>query len=181
MNNVRPSSNASFWKSFLVMFVLMVGIAPTQLSTAETVGEKTTTDSKTSMPAADQSVMCGKVSALIKSKMVLKYVLDSVNVPETPNTDSYLNMDIDGDDISDKIIRGCGTSECLLEIQLSGGNKIEFSDGLFFLIRLGGQVYLIVAGTTRGFFTPNQNPVFTLYSVSAKGVQKECDSHKERR
>ena len=120
---------------------------------------KTETKSKAPVPVDAQNALCQKVSILIKNKTILKYQLDSVHVPDTPNTDSYLNIDIDGDDISDKIVRGCGTSECELVIELSSDGKIEFGNGHFFIIRFEGQLYLLSV-ETRDLNAPIQNPIF---------------------
>lgn len=173
-------NSSTFWKLILMVMVLMVTIAVMPVSAAEKVDGKTETKSKASLPADDQNALCQKVSILIKNNTILKYALDSVNVPGTPKTDSYLNIDIDGDGISDKIIRGCGTSECELVIELSGGGKIEFGNGLFFIIRLGSQIYLLASGI-RDFYAHIENPIFTLYSVNIHGVQEVCDTSKEGR
>ncbi len=116
------------------------------------------------------------MTVLIKNKAIEKYALDSVIVPDMPKTDSILNIDIDGDDISDKIIRCCGTGERGLEIELSGGGKIEFDTSPFFLIRLGGQIYVLVGV---GILSkPSKNPTFGLYIVNNKSVELICDTYK---
>ena len=176
MKKIYFCTNDMFSKLILTIMVLMLSIAVMQVSAAEKVDGKTETKSKVSARHA----MCKKVSTLIKNKMVFKFELASVNVPDMPRTDSFLNIDIDGDDISDKIIRGCGTSECELEIQLSGGGKIEFANGPFFIIRLGGQLYLLASGI-RDFYGHIENPLFTLYLVDRNGVQEVCDTSKKGR
>ena len=177
MKKICFSKSNMFWIFILMTIAATLSIGVMLINAAEK-DRKTETKSKAPVPVDAQNALCQKVSILIKNKTILKYQLDSVHVPDTPNTDSYLNIDIDGDDISDKIVRGCGTSECELVIELSSDGKIEFGNGHFFIIRFEGQLYLLSV-ETRDLNAPIQNPIFTLYSVKIDGVQQVCDTHKD--
>ena len=160
----------------LMTLLVTVSIGVIPLNAAET-DRKIETKSKASVSVDDQHALCQKVSILIKNKTIFKYALDSVNVPDTPKTDSFINIDIDGDDISDKIIRSCGTGECGLEIELSGGGEIGFDSSPFFLIRLRGQIYILVG--VGNLSKPSKNPTFGLYLLNKKGVGLICDTYNE--
>jgi len=173
----------NYFKLILVMMVLMFCCASISVLAMEKRDAKVTSNTETkttfSLTEKDRKALCEKVSQLIKNRTIEKYALDSVIVPDIPKTDSILNIDIDGDDISDKIIRSCGTGECGLEIELSGGGKIEFDTSPFFLIRLEGQIYVLVG--VGSLSNPSKNPTFGLYIVNKSGVELICDTYKERR
>ena len=108
-----------FCKSYMLRILILtivvtVSIGVMLINAAEK-DRKTEEKSKDSVSVDTQNALCQKVSILIKNKTITKYALDSVIVPDIPKTDSILNIDIDGDDISDKIIRSCGTGECDLK------------------------------------------------------------------
>ena len=172
-----------FCKSYMLRILILtivvtVSIGVMLINAAEK-DRKTEEKSKDSVSVDTQNALCQKVSILIKNKTITKYALDSVIVPDIPKTDSILNIDIDGDDISDKIIRSCGTGECDLEIELSGGGKIEFDSSPFFLIRLGGKIYVLVGAGNLS--KPSKNPTFWLHIVNKKSIELICDTYKERK
>ncbi len=162
----------------MILCLVLSTAGATEAQIANT-GGKSETKIPVSTKEKEQKMLCEKVSMLIKNKTIEKYALDSVIVPDMPKTDSILNIDIDGDDISDKIIRSCGTGECGLDIALSSGGNIEFGTSPFFLIRIGGKIYALVA-QEQEYSQPGSKPVFSLYLITIKGVQEVCNTYEGR-
>lgn len=183
MKNKKYSRNYNLVYKFVIIVVLILCIVlpkagATEEQTADT-NMKPETKTSVLTKEKEEKMLCEKVSMLIKNKTIEKYALGSVGVPDIPKTDEYINLDVDGDDISDKVIRSCGTGECGLEIKLSGGGEIEFDTSPFFLIRIGGQTYILVG--VGNLSKPRKNLTFGLYILNEKGVELICDTYKERR
>lgn len=70
-----------------------------------------------------------------------------VEYQSTGGSDSYPNIDIDGDGVPDQIERGCGASldaGCSLFVDLSTGKRLELEEERFFLARVKSSIYVIV-------------------------------------
>jgi len=88
--------------------------------------------------------------------------------------DYYLNLDIDGDDISDFMEKGCpGSTEmpadpCMLSIKLSSSGKtLEFTAWGFLLFRYKAQIFIAAnADETR--------TKTNIYRVNKSGVELVC-------
>jgi hypothetical protein len=92
--------------------------------------------------------------------------------------EQYLNVDVDGDDVSDEIKGGCPASlqtadSCTLSIKLSSGLKqlFQFEHGeRFYLVRYRGGIYAIV----NDHGTDRQESPRSVVSLDKRGIQRVC-------
>jgi ankyrin repeat protein len=109
----------------------------------EAAGEK----ARVSSSGKSQTSFCKKVSKMIKDKTIDKYIPEMVDLPidVDPRGSEYLNLDIDGDGISDKVTVSSGSDESLLVVRLSSGGEYDLDEGLMCLVKLKGHIYALVA------------------------------------
>ena len=87
---------------------------------------------------------------------------------------SYINIDIDKDGITDKVVNSSGSQETLLMVGLSGGGKYEIDEsGYSSVIRYGGKFYEIIMhrseiSTKDGLVTGNIDGI-KIYWLSPNG------------
>jgi len=108
---------------------------------SEAAGEK----SGVSSSSNSKTSFCNEVSKMIKDGTIDndKYAPEAIPVP--PRGSEYLNLDIDGDGIADKVTVSSGSDESYLVVQLSSGGEYDLDEGLMCLVKLKGHIYALVA------------------------------------
>lgn len=92
------------------------------------------------------SQLCTDIAILVERGEALKLEPnDWENNP--PRGTNYKNIDIDGDEVADSVTTGCGSGECLLEVELSSGGKFDLGDSPFYLIRYQRRIFALVSSS----------------------------------
>jgi hypothetical protein len=95
-----------------------------------------------------QNSICNQVSKMIKDGTIDKH-MPEYQAPSGPDPRGadYLNLDIDGDGIADKVTVSSGSEgESLLEIQLSSGGVYAplHEGGFIMIVKIKEQIYALV-------------------------------------
>lgn len=94
---------------------------------------------------------------------------------ESSRRQSFLNVDVDGDDISDELIAGCPASRetgdpCSVSVKLSTGKQQFFQfefDESYILLRINGRVYAVTNQVK-----PGQR---SIVAFDQDGIRRVCN------
>ena len=126
--------------------------------------------------ASEPAALCKEFRKLLDappSKGIDRYLLEkSIPIGGNMGDERYFNVDIDGDDISDILTTSCSNSSipadpCRLDSNLSSGNKIEFEEDRFYLVRYRTKIYA-VAGHTGAKSNVGKRRIFRIDESGAK-------------
>ncbi len=170
----KPSPSFVRFNLFLaVMLWLCLSMANAQDVTPTT--DKTNADSiNLDSGKIAPPLVCMKISELLKNKEIEKYYFPSVTISDMPRSKRYVDLDFDGDEVSDKVIISSGSAGSFLLVELSGGGRVELEDGFMRLIRFNKEVYILATDwkTNTGEYKFHGR---RLFHVSKSGIKKICD------
>jgi hypothetical protein len=117
---------------------------------------------------------CSTFKTLLEGNEVAQLRRRGLYREESSRGQSYMNVDIDGDDISDQLIVGCSSSPipadpCTASVKLSTGKQqffqFEFGEG-YSLMRIGGRVYAVT-----NLEKPGQR---SIVAFDRDGIRRVC-------
>jgi hypothetical protein len=169
----------------LLLFGISSGFAMAAEKKSEVGGGK----SDVSSAGKSQDSFCKQVSKMIKDGTIDKHTpeYEAPSGPDPRGAD-YLNLDIDGDGIPDKVTVSSGSEgESLLVVQLSSGGEYDLHEGGFIKVRkIEKQIYALVTywdfqrqpdGSSKGRIVGNR-----LYRLTRHDAELICDTKEfERR
>jgi hypothetical protein len=163
----------------LLLFGISSGFAMAAEKKSEVGGEK----SDVSSAGKSQDSFCKQVSKMIKAGTIDKHTpeYEAPTGPDPRGAD-YLNLDIDGDGIPDKVTVSSGSEgESLLVVQLSSGGEYDLHEGGFIrIVKLKEQICALVTywewhrqpdGSRDGKIVGNR-----LYKVTKYEAERICDT-----
>lgn len=90
-----------------------------------------------------QASLCKEVSKMIEDETIYNHMPEAI--PFDPRGFKYLNLDIDGDGIADKVTVSSGEEGSYLWVRLSGGGEYDLDrDGYIMLIKFRRRLYALV-------------------------------------
>lgn len=97
-------------------------------------------------PDADDATrqLCAHIAALVETKKAFDLEPNEYD-DNPPRGNDFKNLDLDDDGVADSVKTGCGTGECLLEVELSSGGKFDLNETPFYLIRYQQRIYALVS------------------------------------
>lgn len=120
--------------------------------------------------------LCVTVARLVKTGKAFK--LQPKYADNPPRGNDYINLDIDKDGVADKVKTGCGTGECLLQVELSSGGEFDLDEEPFYLIRYKLQIYALISEAEdkkprnqKGY---NRLHLRRLYLIASEGPKLVC-------
>jgi len=122
-----------------------------------------------------QKLLCKKVSSIIKNRTIDRYMPARVDTPGDPRGSEYLNSDIDGDGVADKILYSSGSGESVLEVKTSRGEEYIHEElGSMMVVKFDNKVYVLV--TYWGSETIGLGGIAgqRLYQLTKSGVEIVC-------
>jgi ankyrin repeat protein len=131
-------------------------------------------------PDKPQTSFCKEVSKLIKDETIDKHMPEYQDPSPDPRGADYLNLDIDGDGIADKVTVNSGSESSYLVVQLSSGGQYDLDEGGFIIIvKIKEQIYALVTywewhrqpdGSRNGKKVANR-----LYKLTKQEAERVCD------
>jgi hypothetical protein len=109
---------------------------------SEAAGEK----SGVSSSGKSQASFCMEVSKMIRDGTIDKYMPERQDpIARDPRGSEYLNLDIDGDGIADKVTVSSGSESSYLVVQLSSGGEYDLDEsGFIMIVKIKEQIYALV-------------------------------------
>lgn len=131
-----------------------------------------------------QASFCKEVSKMFKNGTIKRHITERVDIPVDvdPRGSEYLNLDIDGDGIADKVTVSSGSEgESLLEIQLSSGGVYAplHEGGFIMIVKIKEQMYALVTywewGRQPDGSRKGKKVGYRLYELTKHGAELVCD------
>lgn len=117
------------------IILLVFSISSVSAMAAEKKSEAAAEKSRVSAGGKSQASLCKEISKVIKDGTIDKH-MPEYQAPSGPDPRGadYLNLDIDGDGIPDKVTVSSGSESSYLEVQLSSGGAYDLDEGGFIRI-----------------------------------------------
>ncbi|MBN1474958.1 MAG: hypothetical protein JW914_10100 [Syntrophaceae bacterium] len=169
--------NNMLWQLILIMMMLVVSFAIIPASAVEK-GDEKIKKSNISVPSNNQNALCKKVTSLIKSRNISKYLSPMENIPDTSR---YRTLDIDGDGIPDKVEVSSGSAESYCEVKLSSGAEYDLvENGSIMIINIDAKVCALVTyweyKRRPDGSLENKEVSHRLYLLTKQNAEMLCDN-----
>jgi hypothetical protein len=128
-----------------------------------------------------QASFCKEVSKMIKDGTIDKH-MPEYQAPSGPDPRGadYLNLDIDGDGIADKVTVSSGSESSYLVVQLSSGGEYDLDEGGFtMIVKIKEKIYALVTywewGRQPDGSRKGKKVGYRLYELTKHGAELVCD------
>jgi len=160
----------------------MFSISSVSAMAAEKKSEATGEKSRVSSTGKSRASFCKEVSKMIKDGTIDKYMPERQDpIARDPRGSEYLDLDIDGDGIPDKVTVSSGSESSYLVVQLSSGGEYDLDEGDFIMIvKIEEHIYALVTywewniqpdGSRKGKKLGNR-----LYELTKNEAELICDT-----
>ena len=160
----------------------MFSISSVSAMAAEKKSEATDEKSRVSSAGKSRASFCKEVSKMIKDGTIDKYMPERQDpIARDPRGSEYLDLDIDGDGIPDKVTVSSGSESSYLVVQLSSGGEYDLDEGGFIMIvKIEEHIYALVTywewniqpdGSRKGKKLGNR-----LYELTKNEAELICDT-----